>query len=1056
MFGKLFGLSQSDRASQIHALGDRYHDTYKLTRSLADLELAIQKFKEALDITPLNHPDRVRRLHNLGLRYGNKFQRIGLTSDLEQAIHFVQEAVDTVPQDHPDRLVLLQNLGINYQQKYRRTNVVADLAQAIQLKREALAITPSNHPDRAKRLQSLGIGYGDKYKATGDIADLEESLRLNQVALDLTPSHHPDRASRLESLGVSYTDKYRISGDVSNLIQAIRQYQEALNIAAPDDKSRPRRLRNLGIAYRDKYESTGDISDLEHAIEQFCGALDSTAPDDPQRSRRLQSLGLGYSKRYEKVGAMADLDKSIQLFQEALELTPPDHSDRALLLQSIGYGYGAKYRRTEDKQYLDKAIDQIQKSLGLTPQGHIHLAERLSQLGTAYLDRYRSAGVISDLEVVIQQFQKVVDITPPNHIDRAERLLQLGVAYQDKYRSTKAISDLEKAIEHAQAALELTPLNHQRRALRCQSLATFYAYKHEMTNTLNDLEHAIRLHNEALDHDASLVKDRLRPGITLVYLYARAKDWSQAYQAASKTLSLVKILTPDSIESSDKQHLLTEIVGLASDAAATALNLNAAGAPVDAIRLLEIGRGVIAASLNELHADISALEQNHPALAKEYKALRAQLYATQTPTQHQGDGRFSAGQALEKMTQKIQTLPGFDQFLLPPSEDELKSAAERGPIVIVNISNYRCDALIIERTDIRVIPLPQLKIGDIRNYAKGRANRATLEWLWKTIAQPILSAMAMTQPPTDGCWRHIWWLPTGPIAKFPLHAAGIHAPGSFNTIIDRAMSSYCTSVKALIYGRHLRPQLARASIPKKAVLVAVQKTPGYDDLECAPTEILIVEGLCRSMSLKVSKPLPVNKDVLLALNDCSVFHFAGHGYTDKSDPFQSRLVLKDCEVVQLTVAKLLEMNLHVRPPFLAYLSACGTGQIKDEKFVDESIHLISACQLAGFRHVIGTLWEVNDAICVDMARITYEEIQKGGMTDESVCVGLHKAARELRDRWLHTLLATRSRKMGSARCRIGDGATSGDERSARLPRDVDLLEDDDGPLHWVPYVHFGV
>jgi len=68
----------------------------------------------------------------------------------------------------------------------------------------------------------------------------------------------------------------------------------------------------------------------------------------------------------------------------------------------------------------------------------------------------------------------------------------------------------------------------------------------------------------------------------------------------------------------------------------------------------------------------------------------------------------------------------------------------------------------------------------------------------------------------------------------------------------------------------------------------------------------------------------------------------------KSDS-NSCLILEDGT---LRVAELLEMNLLERSPFLAYLSACGTGRVKDERFVDESIHLMSAFQLAWFRHVV--------------------------------------------------------------------------------------------------------
>lgn len=45
-----------------------------------------------------------------------------------------------------------------------------------------------------------------------------------------------------------------------------------------------------------------------------------------------------------------------------------------------------------------------------------------------------------------------------------------------------------------------------------------------------------------------------------------------------------------------------------------------------------------------------------------------------------------------------------------------------------------------------------------------------------------------------------------------------------------------------------------------------------------------------------------------------------------------------------------------------------TGQILNETSVDESIHLASAFHLAGFRHVIDTLWSVDGKLSEDMAR----------------------------------------------------------------------------------------
>jgi hypothetical protein len=237
---------------------------------------------------------------------------------------------------------------------------------------------------------------------------------------------------------------------------------------------------------------------------------------------------------------------------------------------------------------------------------------------------------MGNLETSIQQFQEALNRTPTDHPDRARRLQDLGIGYHDRYRATGAMADLDTAIQRFQ---------------------------------------------EALNNSTSLAIDRLRAGRALLRLYASTNKWTDTFQTASKTVSVVPLLTPRSLEASDKQRLLLNISGLASDAAATALN--ATKTPFDAIQLLELGRAVIAGSLNEIRADISELQQKHPQLAEEYINLRNQLDTPKTLTERQVDERYNAGQKLEEKIQKIRTLAGFDRFLLAPTEDELKSAEER-------------------------------------------------------------------------------------------------------------------------------------------------------------------------------------------------------------------------------------------------------------------------------------------------------------------------------------------------------------------------------------------
>ncbi|KAK7213750.1 hypothetical protein V2G26_020928 [Clonostachys chloroleuca] len=200
----------------------------------------------------------------------------------------------------------------------------------------------------------------------------------------------------------------------------------------------------------------------------------------------------------------------------------------------------------------------------------------------------------------------------------------------------------------------------------------------------------------------------------------------------------------------------------------------------------------------------------------------------------------------------------------------------------------------------------------------------------------------------------------------------------------------------------------------------------------------------KEMSLDVLDQFTCKKDVELLLPDCKLFHFAGHGYADSKDPLQSYLLLQDWKTDRLTPAGLGEAE---------------TTSSSMRTFI------LSVYQLAGFRHVIGTLWEVNDEQCVHVARRTYEVIRDTGMTDESVSLGLHEACRDLRDQWLseraNKQIRMRSRILPDEQKREYRTLSRKSESIEPSPRDIipDSSDDEDisrRPLHWIPYVHFGL
>lgn len=166
------------------------------------------------------------------------------------------------------------------------------------------------------------------------------------------------------------------------------------------------------------------------------------------------------------------------------------------------------------------------------------------------------------------------------------------------------------------------------------------------------------------------------------------------------------------------------------------------------------------------------------------------------------------------------------------------------------------------------------------------------------------------------------------------------------------------------------------------------------------------------------------------------------------------MLLEDWNQTPLTVKNLLELKLHSRNPFfLAYLSACGTGRATDDELGEENLHLISAFQLAGFQHVIGTLWEVNDRVCVEVSTRLYEWMITHKMSDESVSGGLHYTIRYLRKQWIEEDLA-RQAAQSDANIRqetVLENPLRQDE--IRNKRDVEICDDSLPP--WIPFVHFG-
>ncbi|KAI1411788.1 CHAT domain-containing protein [Hypoxylon sp. FL1857] len=996
------------------------------------------------------------------------------------------------------------------------------LGKAFEAAEKALAATPPNHPKRFKSLQFLGLLYFHKYNFESIAYDLSRSIELGITALDITPQNEQRvvfKASITQRILRRFIDSgFRIG--THDLEYDIATPEEIVEGADSAEFNLPDLLSSAGLYEANRFDRSGNMRDLNGAVNAYAMAVKTTpiAADilglpkgktfQSHDKRAPAAIGDWARQLFIRSGetmSHEDLNESIRLFEKLIEAVP-QHTDRSAWLIFLGNGLWTRSWRTDsirrNKRRLKEVLTDALHSCPAESEGRGFALLVLGEMLAMAIRHERMADVEDTIELIsaiidvsvesdghdsiiyaseysLRVFAMALELLVQENSLEKPHLPLFACRYTQNYFRIRGVLERNEkgfhVLDHFRQPRELLreAVAVPGMSLAVEAKVSFSLSYFLIFGSQSDKKESISLLKDMLQRDDIILYHRITAGRVLFKLTAEGYGWEEAYKISQTAVHLIPKQASRGTSVWERQQFLGSsfaTIGFASDAAAAALStlsqFQNEKAAIYALDMLETGRGVLSSSIEETRIDIYKLETRYPDLAGQFDSLRDEINSPDILRSR----RETANHELDELLKLIRQKPDFDDFLTGPSPVSMREAAEAGPIIVINVSKYRCDAILIERNGIRYIPLPcldQYKVNKWQQISRLSVQELldVLKWLWDTVAGPVLDALGLIEKPTDSVWPRIWWVPTGALSSFPLHAAGYHEDGSDRTVLDRAISSYSPSVKSLIRDRQeraSRSSLSESLAKDQAVLVAMKHTPGHRKLDSAPKEIDALRSLCEAMNLKVVEPVLRKQDVLAQLLKCEFFHFAGHGDTNVTDPLQSRLLLEDWETDSLTVDALFNINLRARAPFLAYLSACGTGRVNNFRFFDESVQLINACQLAGFRHVIGSLWEVNDESCVDMARITYETILHGQMTDSSVSLGLHNATRTLRSQWrqkkatrprgrfFHVKRSVLAEVNQDRQLSNGNGEESSASRESRdgPPRQK-------SPLSWVPWVHVG-
>jgi CHAT domain-containing protein len=337
--------------------------------------------------------------------------------------------------------------------------------------------------------------------------------------------------------------------------------------------------------------------------------------------------------------------------------------------------------------------------------------------------------------------------------------------------------------------------------------------------------------------------------------------------------------------------------------------------------------------------------------------------------------------------------------------------------VIVNISRWRCDALIVEDTGVTSVPLPLTadeSFNQVNRYLvalqqhtepdeiplQERKTAEVLEWMWDSITQPVLDGLNIFEA-APGQLQRIWWCPTGPLTLLPIHAAGYHALRDGRTVFDRVVSSYTPTLRALAKARNqVMPEGA-----SKMLIVAVSKTsPNSAESEsehatlrgAAAERRLLESHLGKDACTTLSDERATHEAIMAGIREHQWAHIACHGTQDLQQPSNGGLVPFDWRTSGLVSIRDLT-EAASRGGRLAFLSACQTATGGTTN-LDEAVNIAAAMQYSGWQHVIGTLWNVYDGAATVVAAHLYSHLLQTGKLDATNSArALHDAVGVLRD-----------------------------------------------------------
>ena len=858
---------------------------------------------------------------------------------------------------------------------------------------------PKGHPARAKELKTLGYALLADMQPNpheADEAALDETITAFRDALDGLRSDDPNYAGCTHGLQMALSAKAERIGDDTVRPQLAEGMAELGAAMADLRESSAELTRALRLSPEDVARQMFSLPGASTADESgpaqgfLIQLLAASSTGDPNADQRLADLFTTHANFFQDMDYLANFAFRAVNATAIQALTGHTGSDK----QQPWLLPPAPPAEHLASGNLDEIIDQYERALRELPESTPEYQQLQFMRAVLLRDRIPiedRASRMAHMRDVTQQLPAIMQALAgqlANRFSSRDEIENSAAMNTSMLSPFETMSEVADSINRYRRQLAAMSEDEPGRRATLTSLAVALFSRYFLTGEEHILREAVTTVRQTLTADSPAAPQLLflwglsaRMNAAGSGMSAPADQWSCSGIPGGSTLTWFKIVDGD--------------------------------AP-GALLALENERAIMLSSALRTRHELDNLRAADPQLAERFVALRERIPWNLDP------GRLSDAHRPEHelikewnaVLNEIKSIPGFDRFLLPaPLEfPDLVPAADDGPVVTINLNEVSCDALVLHDGGARVVPLPRLNLaelapqaaafraaidtlstrppgtGSLAGLAAVRVTMDTLAWLWDVLAEPVLDALGFTEPPADGvAWPRLWWSPAGPLNFLPLHAAGHHATTGAS-VLDRVVSSYTPTLRALLRSRSCQPP----SRQRTALAVAMPETAGHAALPATGREATAIATNLAGTAL--IGPDATCAAVRAALPGATLAHFACHAKSDPAHAAASHLLLHDGP---LNVTEISQLRLDSAE--LGYVSACATAR-GSAALPDEAIHIGSALQLAGYPQVVGTLWEVSDDIAARTAADFYRELAPAINRPDRLtgALALHTVTRRMR------------------------------------------------------------